>query len=276
MPNPRTKEFPLRHQFGIAYSLQNETGTDPRQTAWPLFFADQAKNEALAQGIQVNPQNDAFEDVVVTPACFMNSRVNKIKITEYCRIPTIYDLPDIIYYKAIVTWGLGDYQIKDAQGTTLLTEMGYEQAADSIHPAYNGTKVSNDGFLHPDVDGLTVNQGIEATPDNVTTLFKIRHGSMGGKIRSMMAGPFANRVHKDYPYFSERWFTVPGNVKRMNSFTGCFMHTLLSIHKTQAATAQDNTYGVTFDGETTVDEDALHLFYNVEFNEYNDSFDQVA
>ncbi len=156
MPNPRTKEFPLRHSFGVHFQLlEEDTGGVDFATYVPLFFADQAKAEADAQVIQVNPQNDTFEGVTGSPACFMNSRVNKIKITEYCMIPAAYDVPDMMYYKAIVSWGLGDYQIKDPQGVTLLTDLGFVQAADTIHPNWTGTDLDIGTILHADVDGLT-------------------------------------------------------------------------------------------------------------------------
>ena len=72
-----TKEFGLKHRFFYDFSLEQLEATPADYaTMVPLLFADQAKTEALAQGVQVNRANDNYEGVVNTPACYMNSRVS--------------------------------------------------------------------------------------------------------------------------------------------------------------------------------------------------------
>ncbi len=277
MPNPRTKEFPLRHKFAMDFTLQEfETSAADFATMIPLFVADQAKTEALAQAVQTNRANDAYEGIVNTPHCFMNSRVNKIKITEYVSIPPSVDLPDAIYSKAVISWGLGDSDIKDPQGNTLLGKLKFTKAADSIHPTYNGTDLLDGGFFNADVDGLTTNGHIEQIALSPSTLRDQRESSLGPKIRKMVIGPMMSRVHKDFPYFRERWYDVPGSVKRMNSFTGCFLYVGMNTVKSAAASAIEVQFSPHFDAELTIDEDSLSFHYLIEYNEYHDSFDYSA
>ncbi len=277
MPNPRTKEFPLRHRFAISFTLQEfETSLVNNNTVLPMWVADQAKTEALAQAVQTNPANDAFEDVVTTPNCFMNSRINKIKITEYCMVPSAADVPDAMYYKAIITWGLGDHAIAAVDGTTLFSTIGFQKNADTIGANYSGNNLENAGFLHPDVDGLTTDGELEQAQIQPSGLETAKYGELGPKIRSMVVGPIRNRVHKDFPYFSSRWFNTPSAAKRMNAFTGCFLYVGMNDVKTAVATAVEHRFSPHFDSDLTIDENALNFHYLFEYNEYNDSFDQNA
>lgn len=274
MPNPPTKEFPLRHKFGMRFSLQEfETTPADFATIIPMFFADQAKTEALAQAVQVNPVADNYEDLVSTPACFMNSRVNMIKITQYAYVPVAQDMPDMLYHKAIITWGLGDHAIQDPAGTFLRTKLLFTKEADTMAPNYNGVKMLNGGFFHADVDGLTSTQEIEQVPLTPDALDAHRRGTLGAKIRKMVIGPFINRVHKDFPYYDSRWYSVPGATKRMNAFTGCYFYTGINATAAKAATVAVDRLTTHFDEDVTVDEESLSCHYVFEFNEYNDSFD---
>ncbi len=277
MPNPRTKEFPLRHKFSISFSLQEfEASPVHAQTIIPLFMADQAKTESIAQDLQTNPQNDAFEDVVNTPACFMSSRINMIKISEYVMIPTVADVPDMLYEKAVITFGLGDADITAPDGTTLRNRMGFTKAADTLHPTYSTTKCDNGGFMHADVDGLTSTQVLEGVAITAATYKSRQHGILGAKIRKMMIGPFQNRVHKDYPYWNARWYRVPGATKRMNAFTGCFLFVGVNPAIDDTPSAQQDHLSAHFQSDLTIEEESLNCHYLIEFNEFNDSFDQSA
>ncbi len=120
-------------------------------------------------------------------------------------------------------------------------------------------------------------QAIENVAMKPTTLRKVRYGGMGPKIRSMVIGPYLNRVHKDYPYYNSRWFSVPGSVKRMNAFTGCFLYVAVQKTVTDAASAvSSDQFNPHWSSDSTIDEPALSFHYLVEYNEYNDSFDQHA
>ncbi len=240
-------------------------------------MADHARTEAIAQAVQTNPVNDSYEGIVNMPNCYMNSRVNKIKITEYCMIPPSYDVPDGIYAKAIYAWGLGDHAVADPQGNTLISKLKFTKAADTLHPTWEGTKLPQANLLHADVDGLTSTQLLEPVDEEPKNLYTDRYGSLGPKVRSILTGPFWNRVHKDYPYFSDRWYTVPGRTKRMNAFTGCFLYVGVATGIAAGATTAASTEIVPhFVGDTTIDETYLNFHYVFEFNEFNDSFDQSA
>ncbi len=278
MPNPPTKEFPLRHRFGVHFNLQEyETSAANYRTGFPLFFADQAKTEALAQAVQVNPANDNYEGIKNSGACFMNSRINKIKISEYVYIPKNYDVPDMIYHKTIVSWGLGDYSIKDPVGGTLLTALGFTQSADTLQPTYTAQDLESGNLQPADHDGLDTTQQLETTVTIPESLRNALHGKMGAKARAMCIGPFPNRVHKEFPFFSNRWYDVPGRTKRMNAFTGCYLFVAVELALGGGASAADtDRLMIHFQDELTIDEDALSCHYILEFNEYNDSFDNHA
>lgn len=277
MPNPMTKEFGLRHKIVYSFGLrQRETSSTHFATMLPLFFADQAKNEAAAQAIQVNRANDNYEGVVSTPACFMNSRINKIKVTEYVRINSDYDLPDCHYEQAVISMGLGDVDIKDPQGNTLLSKLKLTQAADTLHPTWSNTNINKGCFCHADVDGLTTDQELETVALRPSTLREQRDGSLGPKVRKVVAGPGSVFVHKDFPRKRAVWYDVPGQIKRMNAFTACFLYVGLNQVIDDTPTSQQNEWGTVFTSDITLDEDTTDHFYMIEFNEYNDSFDQNA
>jgi hypothetical protein len=210
LPNPPTKEFPLRHKFAYDFTLKEyQTTPDDYATILPLWFADQSKTEALAQDVQVNRSNDNYEGIVKTPAVYMNSRVNMIKITEYVTVPPELDVPDMLYHKSLITIGMGDADVQDPQGNTLLSKLKFSKAADTIHPTWSGNKLEHGGYAHADVDGLTSTQQLETVVLAPETLINEKDGSLGPKIRKMVAGPFLNRVHKDFPYYDDRWYNTP-------------------------------------------------------------------
>ncbi len=274
MPNPQTKEFALKHRFAVRGAFEAEQATPLNYaTMLPLFFADQAKTEALAQGVQVNRANDSYEGVVTTPACYMNSRVNKIKITEYIKISGPYDQVDLIFHKAILSFNFSDVDIKDPAGVTLISKLKMTKAADTLHPTWNGTDVTGTANLHADVDGLTAGvwEHVSLYPSD---LRNHREGSLGPSVRKVMIGPILNAIHKDRPYFRERWYDVPGNVKRMNAFAGCYLYIGLNAAAAGGSAENDMTYA--FAADLTAEENSLETHFQVEFNEYNDSFDQVA
>lgn len=274
MPNPMTKQFPLRHKFAYAFSLQQQEVTPSDfGTILPLFMADQAKTEAIAQGIQVNPVNDNYESIVNTPACFMNSRVNKLKVTEFVSIDNAWDSPHAMYEQAVISLGLGDYQIKDPQGNLLITKLGIVQSGDLIRPSYNGTDILNGSFVSPDIDGLTTDQHLEIVAKRPSALRDERNGSLGGVVRGKLAGPGLVRLHKDFPRYRSAWYNNPKHIKRMNAFTGCFLYVGMNAPHTAAASAAENFMATTFDNENTNDEPTTNHHYLIEFNEWNDSFD---
>ena len=277
MPNPQTKEFPLRHKFAYDFALREyETSYDDHSVCLPLWMADQAKDEATAMDVQVNRQNDNYEGLVNTPAIYMNSRVNMLKLTEYYYVDKDYDLPDVLFQKSLITFGLGDSDKKDPQGNTILTALGFTKAADTIHPTWTGTKLASGSFCHADVDGLTTNQQLEQHGVSAQTLDDNKDGSLGPLVQKMVAGPAFTRVHKDFPYFRAQWYDTPSSAKRANAFTGCFLHCGLNTVADSTPTLQNTAFRPHFDTDLTIDEDAINCHILVEFNEYNDAFDQSA
>ncbi len=277
MPNPRTKEFGLKHRFAYDFMLRQEQASPVDfATVISLFFADHAKTESIAQDLQVNRANDSYEGVVNTPACFMNSRVNKIKITEYIRVAQALDVPDALLWKSMFSFNFSDVDILDPAGVSILTALGFQKNADTLSANYSGTDMKDGSFCHADQDGLTSNAHLETVVTRPSFLRDAREGSLGPAVRKVMIGPMMTRCHKDFPIFSERWYNVPGMVKRMNAFAGCFMHYGLNAVKTAVATAAEPFFSNVFDSELTGDEDSLAVHIAIEFNEFNDSFDQVA
>ncbi len=274
MPNPPTKEFGLRHKFGISFSLQEfETTPADFGTMIPLWIADQAKTEALAQAVQVNRVNDTYEGVVATPNVFMNSRVNMIHVTEYASVAPVADLPDMFYEKAVITWGMGDADVVAPNGTTLLATLFFEKAADTLNPIYNGVNILNGGFLSSEVDGLTGDGELEQVAVSPTSLRAAKDGVLGPKVRSMVQGPFRSRLHKDFPFYRDRWYDSPPAAKRANAFTGCWLYVGTNVAKDETPTAVQNQFAAHFEGELTIDETTTNHHFMIEFNEYNDSFD---
>lgn len=279
MPNPRTKEFPLRHKHAMRFSLQEFEATHLNDaTLVTMYFADQAKTEAIAQDVQVNRAADGYAGVTNTPACFMNSRVNNIKITEYVYVPAAVNVPDILFHKAVITLGLGDVDIISASGAnTLLDFFRMQKNADMVSPNYTGTKLENAGFVAGDADdGLTGTDELESIANTPDQLRNARDGLLGPKVRKLMIGPFINRVHKDFPYFRESWYKTPSVARRMNAFCGCWLYYGMNETTPKAAAAQINRFTSHFDEDLTAEEESISVHLMFEFNEYNDSFDQNA
>ncbi len=276
MPNPSTKEFPLRHKFAYDFSLLGESTVNNFATMLPLVVADQAKTEALAQAVQVNPVNDTYEGIISSPNCFMNSRINKIKITEYHRMKPAADPIDCLFHKALITWGLGDHAILDPQGNTILSKLKFTKAADTIHPTFNAVNMQNGSDTSSEQDGLTGDAELEGVTIRPVDLFNERQGSLGAKIKKMMIGPMRQKLLKDFPIYRSRWYNLPGSTKRMNAFTGCFMYLGFDAAKTGDPSAPEPYFSSLFLSETTVDEALTNHHYLLEFNEYNDSFDHNA
>ncbi len=277
MPNPRTREYPLRHTFGYHFNLQEFESTHTHDnTILPLMFADQAKTEALADAVQVHPLNDTFETTVQDPACFMNSRVNNIRIQEYCSIPKEIDEPDMLYYKGILSYGIGDADVVSADGTTLNSILRMTKGADKILPTYiAGADLEHASLVAASVDTLDTTQSLEGTDLTPTTVELAKHLELGAKVRAMFEGPFTNRVHKDYPYFRDAWYKTPSRTRRMNSFCGCFLYVAVmpSIQDALPAGSTMN-FGNHFDDRLTIEEESVDFHYVIHFNEYNDNFDQ--
>jgi len=277
MANPRTKEYPLRHRTGFHFQLlEEDTGGVDQATIIPLFFADQAKDEDAAEAIHVHPMNDDYIGSNPLSGLHMNSRVNNIHVQEYVMVPAAYDVPDMLYNKMIISWGLHDVDTKDALDVTLLSKIKFEKNADTVCPDYSGTDIPLTNVWPADIDGLTSDtQGepVILSPANLS--FEREQGTLNGKLRAMCSPLGVSRVHKDFPYMSDRWFSTPSRCRRANAFTGCFLY--VGIDKVIADGASQAASGAMiphFDTDSTIDEPALSCHYLIEFNEYNDAFDQ--
>ncbi len=278
MPNKPMREFPLRHNFGYHFNLQEfETTHLHDATSLPLYFADQTKTDALAEAVQVNPANDTFENNVQDPACFMNSRVNKIKITEFVSVNKANDVPDCMYFKSLHTWGLGDADTVAADGSTILALLKMTKGSDTLLPTYTaGSDLDNANLVPASIDTLDTSQLLEAIDLNPRQLYAAGTGELGAKVRSIVTRPSANRVHKDFPYYMSRWYNTPPKARRMNAFTGCYLYVAVEVSIAAGATvATSSTEATHFDTELTIDEGSIDCHYFIEFNEYNDAFDMA-
>ncbi len=277
MPNPRTKEYPLRHRTAFHFQLlEEDTGTTDAATIIPLFFADQAKDEDAAEAVHANPLNDD-NAVSVLSGLHMNSRVNNIHVMEYVMVPAAYDVPDMIYNKQVMSWGLGDVDVKDAQEVTILSKVNFQKNADTISPDYSGTDLPLTNVWPSDCDGLTTDtQGEPTSKGPAAMSFQREQGTLHSKIRAMFSPMGMSRVHKDFPFMSDRWFKTPSRCRRANAFTGCFLY--VGIEKVVADGASQAASGALiphFNTDATIDEPALSCHYLIEFNEFNDAFDQT-
>ncbi len=279
MPNRMLKQWALRHLFGYHFNLQeHETSHVHTATYLPLIVADQAKTDAIATAVQVNRGSDTYEGIVNTPMCHMNSVINNIKITEYCMISTAADVPDLLYFKAIMSWGLGDVDVAAPDGSTLISKLQMTKGGDHILPTYTaGADLEHANLVHADIDTLDTNQLLEGVALTPVTLRNLQNDELGEKTKAMMDGPFINRVHKDFPYFREAWYRVPGRTKRMGPFQGCFLY--VGVNQALAdGVANTAAVGINahFDDDLTIDEEPLNCHYVIEYNEYNDAFDQTG
>ena len=277
MPTPMQKEFALRHQFNMWVQVKPYSATNVDYATYlPLYFADQAKTEDLAMDVQVNRANDNYENIVNTPACYMNSRIDNIKITEYARKHPLFDNPDAIFYKNLTTFGLGDVDATDPQGNTLISKLKFKKNSDTLGPIYNGIKFGKASYVHADVDGLTTNQKLEPVDIRPYELLNHRNGSLGPKVKAVSSRPVINRVHADQPFFRERWYETPSKAKRMLAFTGCWLY--MGVNKQHDATpsATEEWFSPYLDENLTVEEASHVYFIQVEFNEKNDAFQQSA
>jgi len=277
LPNPQLKQFPLRHKFGYNFTLQEfESTHNHTATILPLIVADQGRDDLVAEVVQVHPANDTFEGVVNTPACHMNARINNLKISEYVSIPKDIDEPDNIYYKAIMSLGLGDSDVVAADGTTILSKLALTKGADNIMPTYvAASDLEHSSLVHADIDTLDTSQLLEGVALLPSALRQHLVHELGPKMSAIVQGPYINRVHKDFPYFREAWYKVPPRVKRMNAFSGCFLYVGLneSIVDGLVNTAADKL-SPHFDDRLTIEEESLDFHYLIEYNEWHDAFDQ--
>ncbi len=276
MANPPTKDYPIRHMTGFHFQLlEEDTGATDFATMFPLFFADQAKDEDAAEAIHTHPLNDDYVSQSLNSGIHMNSRVNNIHVREYVMIPPAYDVPDMLYNKMVVSWGVDDHSVVDAVGATILTNLGFQKNADSISPNYTGTDLPLTNVWPADCDGLTTDtQGepVAKTPANMR--FSREQSILNAKVRTMTSPISSSRVHKDYPYYSDRWYSSPPRCRRANAFTGCFLYIgLIPVIADGASQASSNILPIHFNTDSTIDEPALSCHYTVEFNEYNDAFD---
>ncbi len=277
MPNPRTKEYPIRHLTGFHFQLlEEDTGDTDAATVLPLFFADQAKDEDAAEAIHTNPLNDDFISQSALSGIHMNSRVNNIHIREYVMIPAAYDVPDMLYNKMVISWGIDDVNKQDATGATILTNLGFQKNADNVSPNYTGTDLPLTNIWPADCEGLTTDtQGEPVTLQPANLIFSREQSNLSPLVRAMASPMGTSRVHKDYPYYSDRWYKSPARCRRANPFTGCFLYVGVNKVLADGATqALSQFLRPHFDTDSTIDEPALSCHYTVEFNEYNDAFDQ--
>ncbi len=205
----------------------------------------------------------------------MNSRVNKIKITEYYSIPKEIDEPDLLYHKAIMTFGLGDADVVAADGTTLVSILKLTKGADNLMPTYvSAADLEHANLAHADVDTLNGAQTWEGTALTAFALRNARKGELGAKVSSMVMGPRTNRVHKDFPYYRAQWYDVPPATRRMNAFCGCYFWIGLGTSIADGLAANVPDIITHFDDRLTIEEESMDCHLYIEFNEYNDAFDQ--
>ncbi len=150
------------------------------------------------------------------------------------------------------------------------------KGADNLMPTYTAAAdLEHASLVHADIDTLDTSQLLEGVALTPADIRSHKHGELGPKIRALVQGPYINRVHKDFPYFREAWYNVPGRVRRMNSFTGCYLYVGVnaSIPDGEVNTAADR-FVPHFDDRITIEEESLDFHYLVEYSEWHDAFDQ--
>ncbi len=272
------KQYPLKHRMGFHFNLQEfETTHQHQATILPLYFADQTKTDVLAEAVQVNPGNDTFEGIIQDPACFMNSRVNKIRIQEYCMISTAADIPDNLYMKSLITFGLGDADVRAVDDSTLIAAMAMTKGSDTLLPTFNTFKLEHANLMPASIDTLITTQILEGSTLSPDALYNNRFGELGAKVRAISTKPQFSRVHKDYPYYADRWYNTPPKARRMGAFVGCYLWVAMNTALADGATAVASDHlAIHFDDDLTIDEESINFHYAVEFNEFNEAFDQAG
>ncbi len=191
-------------------------------------------------------------------------------------IPKEIDEPDMLYHKAVFSFGLGDVDVVSKDGTTLISKLQFTKGADHLLPTYiAAADLEHSSLVHADIDTLDTSQLLEGLDLVPSTLRAFKYGELGPKIRAMVDGPFINRVHKDFPYFRDAWYQTPARSRRMNAFCGCFLYVAVQTSMPDGTSnAFTGELSPHFDDRLTIDEESLDFHYAIEFNEYNDSFDQ--
>jgi len=206
----------------------------------------------------------------------MNARVNNIKISEYCSIPKEIDEPDLLYWKAIFSFGIGDVDVVAADGTTLISKLAFTKGADKLLPTYiAGSDLEHANLVHADIDTLDTSQLLEGYSLTPQAVKSHQGGELGPKVRALVDGPFINRVHKDFPYFREAWYKTPPRTRRMNAFCGCYLYVGLTQSLVDGASnAVAAALSPRFDDRLTIEEESADFHYLIEYNEFHDFFDQ--
>ena len=277
MPNKPLKEYPLRHKFEGSFELSMEQAA-ANDTFLPLFMCDQNKTTPHAvDSVNVNPMSETADyDTDSGCTTFPNSVVNNVHLRLMVSMP-IEDttVTHALYIAGMVCTSIDDVDADNEDGTkTVGSVMKLKRETtneDTVHPDWSGTDINALATLLPDdVPGLTGTQQIEAIDfDYDSYRDELFHGQLSGMLKKVTNGGLREYViFRERPYMTDSWIKVSPRVKRQNKGTFCG----ILFHLPQSR----NTRQFWDAAEVDATKEHLRISYQVEFNEYNDNFNQEA
>jgi hypothetical protein len=272
MANKPMKEYGLHHRFNGYFELQLEDATSD-SFILPLIHADAGMSDP--DNVQVNPYSANFEDSVNTSSTYYDSVVNRINLRLRISMPVAGQETGIqaVTYQSMPIMCSFDDLDKDVDGTNNVAsflELEYEDTnSNQVCPLWSGTDITGSD-LNAGVPNLTTDQTPESVAFNAVNFEKeLKISRAGGLLKELTMGGLRTHVlYKDRPFYQNRWFDVPSRVKRQNknTFLGLLFHL-------PSATQFGTQFYL---ADETTDIDHLRIGYEVNYNEFNDYFDQQA
>ncbi len=292
MPNKLTKAYPLRHHWEGTFDLSMDTAAK-RSTYISLLAADQGL--VNPEDVQVNPSNDNFQSTT-SHTCFPMSVVNKVRVRLMMSIPPNSDsfiqnfptaaesaltvvnggMMNSVLYKTCLIHGAFDVwdQVDEISTSTVADVLRLQKEASNanqIHPIFSGTDLVNATCSDTTIPaGLTTDSDLENVAFVEDTFEDDMQGlsTTTGLLKKVTSGGLRTHIlRRDNSFYTKRWYTVPGDVKRMNRWTYCGL--LFTVPGTDS---QEQFYI----GTDVNAASHLRCSYDVYYNEYNDLFDQAS
>jgi len=274
MPNRQLKEYPLYHHYEGSFELSAENSAIDT-TYIPFFATDEGLTNP--EDVQVNPTNDNYQRQVDW-MCYKNSVINNVRLRLCLNITSdvvsttaeYQALKALVYRYMPVGVTLDDIELDFKDGSQSISSILKLQKESSnlnqIHPTWNGSDLVYPTTLPSAAVGLTTNQNHEAvTFDQDNFEIEIASCELQQHLKRITQGGLRTGIVKlDSPIYDDTWYKVPSYVKRCNHWT--FFGLL--IHCPQMDATEQ------FHRASDLAGTGIKVGFDVQFNEYNDAFDQ--
>ena len=277
MANKPLRAHPLRHAFKGGFELRGEDDS-LNSTILPIFFCDQNKGDPSTRYVNPLRETGEYEGRVAEASTYPNSVINNVRVRltiSQSHDETNSRLEALLYVAGTLALSFDDVDKKNEDGSktvgNVLRLQRETSNEDTIHPIWTGTDLTVNGNTLPsDVPALTSGQAQEVVAFDYEDYLDVMYSKiLSGALKSVTMGGLKEYVtRKDTPYVTDTWYKVPSKVKRQNK--GTFYGIL--FHLPQAG----NTRQFWTTGEMTNTHDHIRINFEVEFNEYNDLFNQDA